>query len=420
MPKAKAKARLGPPPPQTAKVSRLADDSSASITNNNGTDKAILDRIRKCLARANHPNTPEMEAQNAMRMASRLMQQFNVTQADLIEEKANTDDLASLGGHSTVSIVRSQDDGRRVTSHTWTHDLGAAMIRFFDCDYYTTGRQDSFDFTFYGIPTNTAGAAVTFEIAHNLILQWARRNEGKVAKNSYCLGIAIGLYRIAVEEKAKEKEDAEDAEAHSKQAAEGGEQKTYYFGYGPDDGGTTRLPSNSAENASESSETDDDADQDDSEFTSSIAVDDDDYDDSDDDEVLPTFAEAGERPIDLTMDLDDALREQGAIRPLNDHGERKDIIVIKDDDEASVIVIDDAETPEVIVIEDDADKPIVKKEEDLEPAKTEEMEPKMSIKAEVTDKNSSNAGIKTEDEDSKLDIKTEKREDEDTNLTPRR
>jgi hypothetical protein len=183
------------------------------------TDKAILDRIRKCLARANHPNAQEQEAHTAMRMASRLMKQFNITNADLVEEKADCDDLASLGGQSTVTIVRSRDDGKRITHHVWVDSLGSAMVTLFDCKWYTMQRNQSYDITFYGIPTNTVGAAMSFELCYNLILEWARSKDGKVAKSSYCLGMGDGLYRLAISEKEAEDRAAETQEMEEERAA---------------------------------------------------------------------------------------------------------------------------------------------------------------------------------------------------------
>jgi hypothetical protein len=50
-----------PLPRQTAKVKDLAELQMTAATNPN-VDAHILERIRKCLDRANHPNPPEMEA----------------------------------------------------------------------------------------------------------------------------------------------------------------------------------------------------------------------------------------------------------------------------------------------------------------------------------------------------------------------
>ena len=212
------KRKLAPAPLQTAKVIELAEHKQVDATSDSAVEKKILDRIRKCLARANHPNTGESEAKAAWRMSTRLMQQYNVTQADLLEKATNEDDYSAIWGRSVVVIKRAKDDGRRVTFQTWVSDIGAAMQIFFDCKYYTTALGTSIEWTFYGIAANTVPAAMAFEMAHNLALEWAR-SKG-MDKNSYCLGIGRGLFRQAQKEKAREKRRAEEMESSQRKQAE--------------------------------------------------------------------------------------------------------------------------------------------------------------------------------------------------------
>lgn len=181
-----------------------------SELNDSSIEKRILDRIKKCLATANHPNTGESEAKAAWRLSTRLMQQYNVSQADLLERATNEDDYAAMGGQSTVAISRAKNDGLRVTHQTWVNDVGFAMGVFFDCKSYSLARATSIDWTFYGPAANTVPAALAFEMAHNLALEWARTKGGD--KNSYCLGIGAGLVKQAYEEKRLEKKKAEEAE----------------------------------------------------------------------------------------------------------------------------------------------------------------------------------------------------------------
>lgn len=79
-----------------------------------------------------------------------------------------------------------------------------AMIIFFACRTYYTCRFNSVEWVFYGIAINTAAAAMAFEMAHNLIFEWARNKAGRNAKTSYCLGIDTGLLDIAQKEKREE------------------------------------------------------------------------------------------------------------------------------------------------------------------------------------------------------------------------
>lgn len=52
---------------------------------------ALRDKIHALLARANHPNTPQAEAETALALASRLMLKHGLTDDDLIEADPATD-----------------------------------------------------------------------------------------------------------------------------------------------------------------------------------------------------------------------------------------------------------------------------------------------------------------------------------------
>lgn len=205
----KASLKAPPPPRQTAKVKELAEEKTSDHVATE-VEANILARIRKCLDRANHPNTPEMEAKAALHMSSRLMAQYNVTQADVLAQATDSGEQKQYAGRSTVSISSTKDRYAKVISQTWVHDVASAMTVFFDCKSYSTALASSIEWTFYGIAPNTAAAAIAFEMAHNLILEWARGKKGAV--NSYCLGVADGLWGMAREEKRQEEREAKKRE----------------------------------------------------------------------------------------------------------------------------------------------------------------------------------------------------------------
>lgn len=190
-----------PPPRQRAKVNSLAELPTEAAANT-CVDAHILERIRKCLDRANHPNTPEMEATAALRMSSRLMTQYNISQADVLAQATTSEEQVRLGGESTVVITNTKSQLAKAVSQTWVLDVAIAMGSFFDCKCYSTAWTHKIVWTFYGILQNTVAAATSFEMAHNLILEWARVKKG--ALNSYCLGVGAGLKDIAREEKRTE------------------------------------------------------------------------------------------------------------------------------------------------------------------------------------------------------------------------
>ena len=78
------------------------------------------------------------------------------------------------------------------------------MEVFFDCKSYSTKKLSSFKWTFYGIAGNTAAAAMAFEMAYNLILNWSMSKIGVSTRHSYSIGVADSLYNLAQEEKREE------------------------------------------------------------------------------------------------------------------------------------------------------------------------------------------------------------------------
>lgn len=198
-----------PPPRQKAVVQELAEEKAGCHAKTD-VEAHILARIRKCLDRANHPTTPEIEAKAALHMSSRLMAQFNVTQADVLAQAADSEDQKQYAGQSTVSITCTKDPFAKVISQTWVQSVAGAMEVFFDCKSYSTARRWSIEWTFYGIAPNTVAAAIAFEMAHNLILEWAREKKGVI--NSYCLGAGHGLWEMAKEDKRREEREARKRE----------------------------------------------------------------------------------------------------------------------------------------------------------------------------------------------------------------
>lgn len=202
---------------QKAKVKKLATAvvlTDSATSEKSGVDEKILERIKKCFDRGNHTNTPETEAKAALRMGAKLMSQYNVTQAELIE-RTDDKEKALLAGQSVVEIIATTGRSGKVRKYGFTCDLAYAMQVFFDCKCYSVARARSIEWTFYGIASNTAAAAMAFEMAHNLIQGWALEKKGISIKHSYTLGVSAGLLRTARKEKKEELRIAEKAEAET-------------------------------------------------------------------------------------------------------------------------------------------------------------------------------------------------------------
>ena len=209
-PRAPPKLRL---PLYKASVKELADTGTIRASSSTaGIDNAILQRIKKCLERANHPTTPEAEAKAAFHLASRLMGQYNVSQAEVLaHEPASAQ--RQYAGQSVVSIqLMDGDESKPVRYQSYVDALCSAMRRFFDCKSYSSNNYSSLELTFYGIAENTVAAAMSFEMAYNLIAEWARPYKGVGSKNSYCLGVSDELNRLAKKEKVAEEVHAKKAE----------------------------------------------------------------------------------------------------------------------------------------------------------------------------------------------------------------
>lgn len=78
------------------------------------------------------------------------------------------------------------------------------MCTFFDCKSLSTDYGIAVEWTFFGITSNTVAAALSFEMTHNLILEWACAYKGGAPTFSYRLGVAGKLRKTVSQEKQRE------------------------------------------------------------------------------------------------------------------------------------------------------------------------------------------------------------------------
>ncbi|KZT57019.1 hypothetical protein CALCODRAFT_496671 [Calocera cornea HHB12733] len=177
-----------------------------------GVDEAIIARIKKALSLGTHEGTGEAEAKAAMRLASKLMAQHNVNQADVLAMEDEEQKL-KRAGQSTVT-VRSLT-GASVILHAWSMVVAQSVEKFFDCKSYSIHLGHRVDWTFYGLAEQTVAAAYAYEMVYNLIMTWSAQNKeakGRTQKNNYCYGVADGLYSLALKERKQEQRRAIKAE----------------------------------------------------------------------------------------------------------------------------------------------------------------------------------------------------------------
>lgn len=204
-----------------ARVTRLATDQSVDQEETNNkleqVDSGLLERIRKMLKLAQHPNTTEAEAKQALRASTRMLSAANLTEAEVMS-KESAEEQAQRAGHSIVTIRHR--DGKHVSLEQWAITLGHAINKAFNVKYFHTtwSSHDRIEFTFYGLRHNTVAAVISFEAVFNLALTWAVDRtdiKGRTGKNSYLLGLSSSLYQMARKEKKDEEEKAVEAEKRS-------------------------------------------------------------------------------------------------------------------------------------------------------------------------------------------------------------
>jgi hypothetical protein len=99
-----------------ASIKELAEIGTTSCSSVHDLDDGIIQRIKKCLDRANHPNTAEAEAKAAFHLASRLMGQHNISQAEVLAHES-PDTRRQYAGLSAVSIHRVDADSLKPVRH---------------------------------------------------------------------------------------------------------------------------------------------------------------------------------------------------------------------------------------------------------------------------------------------------------------
>lgn len=204
-------------PLQKATVVQTATDERKKSAS--AVDKKILERIQKCLDRAEHPNTAEAEAKAALFVSQKLMSQHNVSQADLIANDLNSN-KGHYGGRSVVSISKIRGTSTRAIMEAFVGNLASAMSTLYDCKCYSQDLFSHIEWSFFGIADNTVVAARAFEVAHNKIVEWACDYKGGKPTSSYRLGVADGLKAMAYREKKRELDLARRKELEMLQARE--------------------------------------------------------------------------------------------------------------------------------------------------------------------------------------------------------
>lgn len=215
--------------------------SNARNGEQHSTVVGIKERIRKMLELGLHPDTPDIEAQQALKNAQRLLTKHNLQQVEVMEG-ALKDSSALAGGMRVVELRYKGRIGRLGRIEEWVIDLVHVIADNFDTQYFTRkyDRQDRpLQVVFYGIKQNADCSGYAFAATFNRITIMSanyypskslvdkdnkeralQRTYTRIARNNYKLGIVAGLKKIV-----SGREDAADSEEYQDKNGIKGETK---------------------------------------------------------------------------------------------------------------------------------------------------------------------------------------------------
>lgn len=329
---------------QKAVICILANDPTPVQANDEAIEKAgdaVIDRIKKCFARAKHANANEAEMRAAFKMADRIIKQHGLESYREMMQEDQTQRL-KRGGMSKVNIWPANEEGSAVMQG-WVNWLFHAIKIFFDCDAYSTEYAKEIEWTFYGIAEHTVSAAIAFEAVHNQIQEWAAQVKGVSTRNSYSLGVADGLLTLAERTKKKTEEEARQYEARALAARIREEdmkrQTELYKLRNPSPEPTPELES---EDGMDLDETDNPGDTEGADDTGDVS----------DNEVMPNYSERHDAAapavtVDMKADFDTELNKftvPDPVAPTNNPGlpSRREFL---DDDDAALPSTEEADEP---------------------------------------------------------------------------
>ncbi|GMH82131.1 hypothetical protein TrST_g9754 [Triparma strigata] len=210
----------------------------------------VKDRIVKMLNVGLSGGSTEAEAQQAMKLAQRLMKKNNIRQVEMMKERnggeIKTDEGTLKGGLVTVKLYNRKGNVELSTMPRWLDFLQRPVANNFGVKGYHTrmrAKKDGkarFTMTFYGIYSNCQLAAWAFKVSaekistmmfsHTPSLNGMDFLQGgskaaftRNARMSYALGMVDGLKRSVNENKKREEERREERLRRARLAIKNGE-----------------------------------------------------------------------------------------------------------------------------------------------------------------------------------------------------
>jgi len=194
-------------------------NNTQNSQSNNSVDSSIVDKIKKTINLSVHPNTPENEAVQAMRKASNMMREYNLSEQDVLGTSRS---IESEGDIVTVCLRRTKDKQGMQILPRWVSLLSEAVAKNFGVKRYV--KRNPTRVIFYGIRNNAQLAAFSFSVVFHYTHTRMRvyNNESNcntaVKRHCYADGISKGILKAVKEEKKEEKKHCYDDTARQDQS----------------------------------------------------------------------------------------------------------------------------------------------------------------------------------------------------------
>lgn len=174
----------------TTESSTINNQPSTTNKENNMSDQSIIEKVQAILARANHPNTPQAEAETALAMAHRLITKHNLDESALSQAQESEDIVSDKLVITGAWAVR-----RRQVAYT--------VARKNSCDAYQSThwkdnelwKKDGFVLHIYGTKADIFAVKTIWSAVEALALRTIPKEGDRSFKTSWWYGFRTGIDR---------------------------------------------------------------------------------------------------------------------------------------------------------------------------------------------------------------------------------
>lgn len=156
------------------------------------TQDSIIEKVRSILDRANHPNTPQAEAETALALAQKLITKYNLDESALLDrvedEEIVKDEIVVLGPWALRRLM---------VAHVIARANSCSTYRSSRCGTKPNGRYGKLGYTLYmyGTKADIFATKVLWTSAEALALRLIPKGD-KSFRNSWWIGFASGIGQV--------------------------------------------------------------------------------------------------------------------------------------------------------------------------------------------------------------------------------